>query len=142
MKVEIRRIEDRFDCVDVLSRSSVKDVAGAKKTLSDCLAISSYVFVGEIDGKIACVWGLVPPTLLSDQAYMWLLTTDLMQEHQFVLVRHSQRVIEDVLKKYNMITGVCIVGENKSIRWLKWLGAEFGKPDGNKVPFVIRTKNG
>jgi hypothetical protein len=47
-----------------------------------------------------------------------------------------------MLRRYKVIVGNCIVGEDKSIRWLKWLGAKFGKPEGNKVPFVIRAKDG
>jgi hypothetical protein len=47
-----------------------------------------------------------------------------------------------MLQRYPTIVGNCIVGEYKSIRWLKWLGAKFGRPEGNKVPFVIRAKHG
>ena len=143
MKVEIKEIGlSGVDFLEILNRSPVRDVKNAGRTLHECMRISAYIFVGKADGQVACIWGLIPPTLLSDQAFLWLLHTDLVHEHQFTFVRQSQRVMETMLRRYKVIVGNCIVGEDKSIRWLKWLGAKFGDPQGNKVPFVIRAKNG
>jgi len=106
-----------------------------------CLLMSTYIWIGLIDGKLACIWGLIPPTLMSNQAYLWLYTTDVIEEHQFILVRHSQLVMEEMLKRYPSICGHAIVGNDKAIRWLKWLGARFGEPQGKGLPFRI-SRNG
>jgi len=106
-----------------------------------CLAMSTYIWVGLIDGRLACIWGLIPPTLMSNQAYLWLYTTDVIKEHQFILVRHSQLVMEQILEVYPSVCGHAIVGNDKAIRWLKWLGAKFGEPDRGGLPFRIR-RNG
>lgn len=104
---------------------------------------AATLWEGKIDGKTVCVWGMVPPTLLSDQAYIWLFTHDeLVREHQFVFVRRSQRMIEQMLEEYPRIVGHCLVDSQRSIRWLKWLGATFGPPTGMLVPFEIRKKHG
>jgi hypothetical protein len=108
-----------------------------------CFDMSSSIWIGLIDDNMACIWGLIPPSLLSEQAYLWLYTTDVIKEHQFVLVRHSQLVMEEILKRYKSVCGHVFVGEgdSKSVRWLKWLGAKFGEPDKGGVPFRI-TRNG
>jgi len=108
-----------------------------------CFDMSTSVWVGLIDEKLACIWGLIPPTLMSNQAYLWLYTTDVIKEHQFVLVRHSQLVMEEILKRYKSVVGHVFLGEgdSKSVRWLKWLGAKFGEPEAKGVPFRI-TRNG
>lgn len=104
---------------------------------------AATLWEGKIDGKTVCVWGMVPPTIMSDQAYIWLYTNDeLVREHQFVFVRRSQRMIEQMLEEYPRIVGHCLVDSPRSIRWLKWLGATFGPPSGMLVPFEIRKKHG
>ena len=104
------------------------------------VTMSTTMWAGSVDGKLLCLWGLVPPTLLSDQAYLWLHTTEEAKEHEFVLVRRSQIELAKMLKEFPRIIGHCNVGAEQSIRWLKWLGATFGQPDGRLVPFVIRKQ--
>lgn len=143
MTVHIKAISlDGIQCADLVNRSPVKDVPGAASTLEHCVRISNEVFAGIIDGETVCIWGLVAPTLLSDQAYMWLLVTEGVKDNQFVFVRQSQLVIKQLLQRYPILTGNCLVGETRSIRWLKWLGADF-EYVGNKVlSFTIRRKHG
>jgi hypothetical protein len=112
-----------------------------RKTMEFCLLMSTHIWAGFINDKLACIWGVIPPSLMSDQAYLWLYTTDVIKGHEFLLVRHSQMVIEDVLDQYPSIVGHAIIGSDKSIRWLKWLGAKFGPPQGVALPFRI-TRNG
>lgn len=105
------------------------------------VAVSTMVWAADLDGELLGVWGLIPPTLLSDQAYLWLHTTEAVQEHEFVVVRRSQIELKKMLEIYPRIVGQCLIGETRSIRWLRWLGAEFGDHDGRLVPFVIERKN-
>lgn len=102
--------------------------------------VSSKLRAGVVDGKLICLWGLIPPTMLSDQAYLWLHTTEAAQEHEFILVRRSQIEIKAMLEEFPRIIGHCEVGAEQSIRWLRWLGASFGDHDGRLVPFEIVRK--
>lgn len=102
--------------------------------------ISAKVWGGSVDGKLVCLWGLIPPTMLSEQAYLWLHVTEAAREHQFILVRRSQIELRKMLEEYPRIVGHCLAEASDSIRWLRWLGATFGEPDGVLVPFVIRAK--
>lgn len=112
-----------------------------EKTMDFCLLMSTVIWAGFIDGRLACIWGVIPPTLMSSQAYLWLYTTDVIKGHEFILVRHSQLVIEEILEEYPSIVGHALMGADKSIRWLKWLGAKFGSPQGTGIPFRI-TRHG
>lgn len=139
MRVQIA-FSDSNDIGKLISMSQFASIPGAERTLRHCLYISQDSWTGFVDGNIACIWGVIPPTLMSNQAYLWLLTTELVREHQFLFVRHSQRVIEEMLRAYDVIVGDAIIGNDRGIRWLKWLGAEFGEPQGMKIPFRIRKK--
>lgn len=112
------------------------------KTLNDCLALSSSLWIGSVDGKFLCAWGLAPPTLLSNEAYLWLFATEEVREHEFLFVRHSQIAIAKMLKEYPRLVGHTMIGSNRSIRWLKWLGARFFDPVNGLLPFMIEGKNG
>ena len=125
---------------EIIANSEFAEVSGAETTLKECLFRSRERWLGMVDGEVACMWGLVPQTLLSNQAYLWLITTDIALEHKFLLVRYSQLFIEGALKHYSIITGHCEAGNYSARRWLKWLGAEFGESDGKKVTFVIKRK--
>ena len=140
MSVVVEKI-NRGEVLDLISQ--VEDVSlteGDKEKFRQSLVLTTTVWAGVADGKLVCVWGLVPPTLLSDSAYLWLYTTEAIKGHVFLFIRHSQIAIKAMLELYPTITGVTRIGNARSLRWLKWLGAEFGEPNGLLLPFVIRNK--
>jgi hypothetical protein len=137
MNVVIEQVTDPMTIHNIQSGLSTMDRA----TMAACIKNSNEVWIGLVDGKVACTWGISLPTLLSDQAYLWLWTTDLVKEHPFVFIRRAQIVVERLSKEYNIV-GHCLVGATNSIRWLKWLDAKFGEPDGDLIPFQIRKKHG
>src|SRR5215472_12518279 len=112
------------DVADIIRRSPVAEQPNAEYILRRWLRNSEEVWLGMHDDKVACVYGLAPPTAISNRAYLWLLTTDLVDRHKFLFIRHSQLVIEDALKRYEVITGHVAVGNHAARRWLRWLGAE------------------
>lgn len=107
------------------------------KTLDSCLGPTSELWIGFINGNPVCAWGLVPPTVLSDKAYLWLYASQAVDEYKFLFVRYSQRVVEALRESYPVIYGVCDVGNHRAIRWMKWLGARFAEPYDGHVPFTI-----
>jgi hypothetical protein len=137
MRVQILK-DSKVDLDDIIQRSPVKDIQNASPALAQCIAMSDVYWTGSVDGQTACAWGLVSPTILSERAYLWLITTNLVDDHRFVFVRHSQRFIEVMLEKYPVIVGHCVIGEHRATRWLKWLGAKFGEPEGTRIPFMIK----
>jgi hypothetical protein len=99
-------------------------IADPAKEIADMLGRSSRAFVGLIDDKVACLWGIHAKTLLADAAYLWMITTPAVEEHPFVFVRHSQRMAQAILAEYSTIEGHVLVDNAISAKWLKWLGAE------------------
>lgn len=123
-----------------ISRGSILDPKEAG-ILEFCQSLSAEVWTGYVEGKLICCWGLIPPTILSNQAYLWMHCTPAVREHQFLLVRHSQQIIEQMLERYDRIVGDCQIGASDSIHWLKWLGAEFDNAnDRDYCSFIIRKK--
>ena len=130
--------QDTVDILAVIKRSPVYDNANAVSILNNWWIASDKVWAGMVDGEIACLWGLAPPTFLSENAYLWLLTTDIVEEHKFLFIRYSQRYVEEMLKVYPRIVGHVEINNLQAVRWIRWLGAKIGEPENGFRPFVIR----
>ncbi len=131
----------KTDAARLISRSMGDKLTDeGRKNLAKCSDCTTTVWAGYVDEELVCIWGLVPPTLLSEMAYLWLHTTEGVKDHEFIFVRRSQRAIQEVLKMYPLIVGHCEVGSPRSVRWLKWLGAVFAQPEGKMIPFMIKAQ--
>ena len=138
--ISLERVKGEEDWKGVVAHSPVAKITGAEMSVRDAIARSIVTWVAKADGKVVCVWGLVPPTLLSEQAYLWSLHTDWIEEHKFLFIRHSQRAIEILHRTFPVIYGVTSRHDKRAIRWLKWLGAEFSPGRRGMLEFVIRKK--
>jgi hypothetical protein len=139
MTVAIQRTID-IGITELLKRGQVADLPKAEQIMRECLHRSVEVRYGLVNGEIACVWGLIPPSLLSTGAYLWLLTTEIVAENKFLFVRHSQRYVEEALKTYPLLYGDVIIGNRSGKKWLEWLGARFGEPCQGRIPFTIMRR--
>jgi len=139
MKVEIGRASF-WELHEALGNSRLRSIAGVEQKLDYLAMLSQYVWCGKVDGEIICAFGVIPPCAIATTAYLWSISTDKVEEHKFLFVRYSQRMIEMIQKEYPTIIGH--VGPNdKAIRWLRWLGAKFGEPTEKGIPFVIERKD-
>lgn len=131
---------------DLISTDSTATmVAGDREIMEHAMRNADRVWVGYRGGEIMACWGLKAPTLLSDCAYLWLWTSPASRGHEFLFVRHSQRAVATMLTEFPVIIGHCDVRNPRAIRWLRWLGAQFGEPGGRDclaLPFTIRAQHG
>ena len=139
MKVEIFPV-DKIDAENFIKLTAYANTPGADKSLTEHVRVSSHSWVGLADGDIACVWGLIPGSLISDRAYLWVLVTKKVEEAPFLFVMSSRAVMKEMMERHQVLYGMCEVEKPDSIRWLKLLGAKFGERKGNSLPFEIRRK--
>lgn len=142
MSASIIRLDgaEAYDLIfpDHLATLSVAE----QETMHRSLCNSSRVWMGFDDDKIIALWGLIPPTLMSDVAYLWLFTTPNLHGHTFMFIRHSQRAVQQMLQEFPTIVGHAACTNHRGMQWLRWLGAEFGDPINDKViPFTIKASH-
>lgn len=100
---------------------------------------ATHLWIGTHGETILCFFGLNPPTLLSDTAYLWLHSTPAMCKHSIPLMRHAIRSAKEWLDLYPHIVGHGHSNNPRSIRWLRLIGATFGEPTGSVIPFEIKA---
>lgn len=103
-----------------------------------CIERATHLWVGEIGGEFVGMWGVIPPSLLCASAYIWLYHTNAVRGREFLFIRRSRLAMAEALELYPEIHGHTVADNSAAIRWLRWLGAEFGEPQGQLIPFVIR----
>lgn len=138
MKVTIAQ-NPAVDLRALLARAPKKE-RDSLKHLDLYIKASITTWAGSVNGEIACVWGLIPPSVLADRALLWLQITDLVWEHKFLFIRHSRIHLQRMLALYPIIVGTADPEFPENVKWLKWLGAEFGEPIPGGIPFTIRAK--
>lgn len=142
MKVSIEQI-DRYEARHLILSAKHHNVAPEQLTsLNDFLLWAESIWVGRVDGDMICVLGLVPETVLSQKAYLWMFHTNLVGEHTFLFVRYSQIMMKEMLKKYPTITGYAASNDPRARKWLEWLGATFEDTKEKYIPFKIEAKYG
>lgn len=99
--------------------------------------MSNMWWTGYVDGEPACIWGIVPSTMLSDDCYMWMAWNELVDQNRIIFARWSRLVIEAVLERWPVIFGYC--SSEGAERFLKWLGAKTGELDGKRTFRIERT---
>jgi len=90
-----------------------------------CLTRSSVIWLGRADGIEACAVGVMPPSLFSAEAYLWMIHSRLCEQHPLRFIRWSRRVLGEVLDLYPVLIGLCSMHNVAGRRWLEWLGADF-----------------
>jgi hypothetical protein len=106
------------------------------RTLESAAEFSDPLLASLYDGKLLCVFGMIPVTLLSDTAHIWMYGMPTIRKYQTIFIREAYNVARNMNEIYENLTGYCLDGGAMS--WLRWVGAEFGKPIGKAYPFTIR----
>ena len=83
--------------------------------------LSDPILRGDYRGHLLAVLGFIPPTLLADDAYLWMWSGPDVAQFPYVVGRWGYRVISAALVRYPRLVGHC---NRNSAHWLRRLGAE------------------
>lgn len=125
-----------------MSKVELAKTVPAEEVPDNFIHATPHLWCGFVGEDVVAVWGLVPPTLLSDVAYLWVHTNEKLSGNEFVFIRTSQRWMEEILEEYPTIVGHARVDMPQSIRWIRLCGGVFGESLGKDlIPFSIRRKS-
>lgn len=109
---------------------------GPTAALWDGLLYSDISFVGEHEGEVFAMGGVMAKSVIDPGGIVWLLGTDRLEDVWYAFAKESRRIIDILLEEYGSLENLVDVTNTKTIRWLKWLGfscdeivtAPFGHP--------------
>lgn len=137
MNITKHNPQDAYDLLFPKYLSMLSDVN--QDTMIRAIRNSTHVWIGTANDNVFGFWGLIAPTLLGDTAYLWFYSTEYLPKCTYAFIRHSRRVTRELLEHYPVLVGHGKVGAERSLRWLKWCGAQFGEPQGDLIPFEIKA---
>ena len=83
---------------DEVIAASGEDIAGV---LRDSVRSSTMVWVAEIDGGLACIFGCAPlDGFLGMRAAPWMLGTDLLDRHPSALMKRCRGYVAEMIRQY------------------------------------------
>ena len=113
------------------------------EALGDNISKATQAWVAHYEGEVAAMWGLYRPNLLIDSAFLWMVTTELVEKHPFLMARYGRLLLDTMMLNHSSIYGVVHPEYKRSHRWLKFLRFEILEPawvNGKLVRPFIRRK--
>lgn len=94
-----------------------------KKKMAEWLDVSETIEGFLWRDRLACIWGVVPASLLSMSGLLWSYSTPVLDECKTAFGRFSIRDMRNLLRKYP--DGLYGYTTEESEHWLRSLGAVF-----------------
>lgn len=94
-------------------------------TLRTSTRRSTLLAVATVDGELACIFGLVPTSLLGGSGAPWMLGTDVLDRNSRSLMRRCRGYIQGMLTECSHLENHVDARNVRAIRWLKHLGFSF-----------------
>lgn len=104
------------------------------------VARSILAYTVTLDGTPAVIWGAILTSMLSDQAYVWMLGTSMIDDHPTAFLRHSRRAVREMRKRFSVLYGSIEPDYIISERWLRWMGCAIEDGAGPLRRFVLEGK--
>lgn len=115
-----------------LRESDRRELAAAGHTdleapVLESVQVSPFSFVALHDGVPLCVFGVLPDSVLSPRARLWMLGTEEINFTKKDFVKTCRMVVKGLLDIYPVLYNTVYAKYPQAIRLLQFLGATFGR---------------
>ncbi len=114
------RVEDRAEVL-ALGLDPVDALLGS-------LSGSCEAWTWRDDGRIICMAGVGPLSLIGQTGVPWLLGSDLVPVHRRAFMIETRRTVARWLGMFAVLRNTVDCRYEAAIRWLRWLGFTIGEP--------------
>ena len=92
------------------------------------VSMSVKSWAGVIDGEVVCVCGVAPVPQMPESGAVWLVGTELMDRAPIEFLRHSRRILAEMLGVFPHLWNFADSRHTKALQWLQWLGFDIYEP--------------
>jgi len=110
-------------------RAEVAALSGRdpREALAESVERSAMAWAGLADGRLVCLFGVVPASLAGVTGVPWLLGSDDVCAYSRAFLRRNRAYVSAMLGEFPVLRNVVDARNEVSIRWLRWLGFTFGE---------------
>jgi len=106
-----------------LSRDELFIVAGSEEeAIRQAIDGSREVWSGFADDKLVLIYGVRLISILSNHAYIWMISTELAEKYWVTFARATTLFTWELLQQYEQITAISPLKSKKSHKWLQYIG--------------------
>jgi hypothetical protein len=122
-KTSAEDIETILKNLRKFSRNELMIVADTEEqALRQAIEGSRDVWSGYADGQLGVMYGVRIVNIVNNHAYIWMLTTELVEKHWVTFVRVSALFLDELLSQYEQLSVIAPLRSQMSQRWLQYLG--------------------
>ena len=99
-----------------------------KQALAKGFAESTLCLTVEVEGHPVGMFGIVPQTILSKTASIWLLGSSEIEKIQKTFLKNSRKFIDLFLSYYPYLENFVSCERKRTLKWLKHIGATIETP--------------
>jgi len=88
-----------------------------------------------IEGEVACIFGVVPLSMIGGIGSPWMLGTDLIEKYPLTFLRKCRNSVLAMTASYGTLLNYVDTRNVMAIRWLFWLGFDINKYSESFGPF-------
>lgn len=96
--------------------------------LEQCLVGSLKASKIVAGGKIVAIFGDAVHDVMGSVGVPWLISTIHVERHAREFLRVCQPAVREMLERHAHLRNYVDVRNHHAVRWLKWLGFQFGEP--------------
>jgi hypothetical protein len=80
-----------------------------------------------LDGRVVAIFGVGGKK--GEVGIPWMLASELLKEIRKPFLREAKEFLEEMSEGYPLLFNIAWTQNKEHIRWLKWLGFDFGFPE-------------
>ena len=119
---------------DNLKHETYREVIGLcgrsniRQEVEDCVTLSEWSRVLLLDDVPLMVFGIQMVEPINRVGCVWMLSTELTQEHKVFVGRVTKKYLRKFMEHYSMLFNYVDANNNFILRWLRYLGATIYEP--------------
>jgi len=97
--------------------------------------ISDWAAIGYIFDEMAALIAVIPVNMIEDRYAILFLTTPVVDKNPVIFLRRTKQSFAKLAETYSTLETYVDLSYNEAVKWLEWLGADFGEIYGDDNQF-------
>lgn len=112
----------------------ITSMSKPERVMLSGMRLSDFCLTGMADGEPVCMWGVVRESLIGNVGVPWMVGSKSLDRLANTFLRRCRGPLMQALGDYDRLVNYVDSRNDRTIRWLKWLGFRF---DPHPMPYGV-----